>query len=179
MSIEDVVLKIGGSDYRFKSLTSQDYFRLKDLNVIGTNSDSAVAQLVSKGVLKGDKPIEIHEVSLLDGRVTEKYIAFLNKGGMEVIPLDDLPVEDSERLSLGDYQLSYNPDYVTGDYTRFLSQTAKMPGTAIAGLIRSRLLLDDKKMTPDQVDFFTYSEALALEQYLSRVFTITPDTATS
>lgn len=170
-----MIIKIGKVSYEFTQLTAKDYFRLKDLNSNATGADIAIAQLISKGVKKEGEPIEVHEVSLIDGRVIEKYVNFLNKGGSAVEPKDGLPIEDSEAFTLGEYALSYNPDYVTGDYTKFLAQTNKQPGTALCNLIRARILLNDQRMTQPQVEGFSYSDAIALEKYLSQVFTDTPD----
>lgn len=159
---------------------ASDRWRLRDLRA--TTEQSSMYQLMSKSILKEGKPIEIHEIELLDGRVSEKFSRYLKLPKIKALDDGAVTVEEleagkecSEEFELNHRHFSYNPDYSTGAYTQFLVANAKQPGTASANLIRARLLLEGKTMSPETLNELTYLEAIALEEYLSMVFTDRPD----
>lgn len=177
-------IKIGGIEYTFKDLKSGDRWRLRDIT--SNSSVDLTHQLISKSVTKNGLPIEIHEVALLDGRVAEKFSRWLTVPKLTSLDEGTLDVEavkagsdPSEVFELDGKHYSYNPDYTAGDYTRFLSASQKQLGTATANLIRARLLIDDKPIKPDELNALSYGEAIALENYLTLVFTDPTEPPTS
>ena len=156
-------IEIEGSEYEFKELTGKDYIRNKDLR---SDPQMAFAQLVSKSITKDGKPVEIHEVANLSGLVGEEFIANMTELALSVEPLDGLHLKKSKLMKLGDLKLTLNPDYLLSQTFTFIAQQSTQPGTAVLNQIRKRLLVDDKPISQEQAENFSYSEFVALEQLL-------------